>query len=82
MSVFKLPPLKSPNLGALISQGWRWKGLALYQTTSALDFLDKRHGPIRLTPPSQLQDHLDNYQDGIITKTELHAKLGLNQQED
>ena len=50
MSVFDLPKLPKP-LGELISQGWKWKGLSLYQKTGKMDFIDKRHGPIRLIPP-------------------------------
>ena len=74
MSVFDLKPLPV-SLKILVKNGWRWKGLGLYQKTGIMDFKSDIHGPIRLIPPLHLQFHLDNYLDGLITKTELFYHL-------
>jgi hypothetical protein len=77
MSVFNLPPLSNIVLKDLLTKGWRWKGLALYQKTGVLDYTNSRQGPIRLIPPKDQRHHLEDYECGIITKGELKARLNI-----
>ncbi len=66
------------SLKVLKENGWRWKGLSLYQQTDALDFHTIQHGPIRLIPPKNLQHVWEDYRfNGIYTKTEMYELLGL-----
>jgi hypothetical protein len=76
MSVFNLKELPVP-LRILKENGWRWQGLSLYQQTGALDFTTKQHGPIRLIPPKELRDVVEDFHSGIYTKKELYSLLGL-----